>query len=127
MGDRPPERVVRWLGDDAAVVRARAFAVTSTDMMVEGVHFRRDAGVPLEGIGHRALAAALSDLAAMGADAGEVYLALGVPEGAADAARTLVEGMRPLADRTGAVIAGGDVTRAPVLIIAVTVTGWADR
>ncbi|MEO6496546.1 MAG: AIR synthase related protein, partial [Solirubrobacteraceae bacterium] len=66
--------MVRWLGDDAAVVRARPFAVTSVDMMVEGVHFRLGGAVTLEAVGHRALAAALSDLAAMGAQAGEAYL-----------------------------------------------------
>ena len=36
------ERIVRWIGDDAAIVRARPFAVTSIDAMVEGVHFRID-------------------------------------------------------------------------------------
>jgi thiamine-monophosphate kinase len=62
------QRIVRWLGDDAAVVRARPFAVTSVDAMVDGVHFRLDhPGVTAADAGHRALAAALSDLAAMGA------------------------------------------------------------
>src|SRR6266540_3712697 len=72
------ERIVRWVGDDAAVVRARPFAVTSVDAMVEGVHFTLAQATP-EDVGHRALAGALSDLAAMGAEAGEAYLALVVP------------------------------------------------
>src|SRR3954471_14602754 len=126
LGDRAPARVVRWLGDDAAVVRARPLAVTSTDMMVEGVHFRLGGGVTPEAVGHRALAAALSDLAAMGADAGEIYVALGVPADGGDTALDVVRGMLPLAHRSGAVVAGGDVTQAPVVTIAVTVTGWAD-
>ena len=51
------ERVVRWVGDDAAVVRARPFAVTSVDAMVDGVHFRLDhPGVTAADAGHRALA-----------------------------------------------------------------------
>ena len=58
-------RLVRGLGDDAAVVRGRGYSVTSVDTMVEGVHFRSDQLSPAE-IGHRALAGALSDLAAMG-------------------------------------------------------------
>lgn len=58
-------RVARGPGDDAAVVRGRGYAVTSADMMVEGVHFRRGQLTPSE-IGQRALAGALSDLAAMG-------------------------------------------------------------
>ena len=74
----PGERVVRGSGDDAAVVRARPFAVTSVDAMVEGVHFRLDWASPAD-VGHRALAAALSDLAAMGADPGEAYVALVLP------------------------------------------------
>ena len=53
------ERIVRWVGDDAAVVRARPFAVTSVDAMVDGVHFRLDhPGVTAADAGHRALAAA---------------------------------------------------------------------
>src|SRR5438270_14013937 len=78
----PGPRVVRRIGDDAAVVRAGRFAVISVDTMVDGVHFAGDRLTPSE-IGHRALAGALSDLAAMGAAAGEAYLALGVPSGMA--------------------------------------------
>jgi thiamine-monophosphate kinase len=71
-------RVARWIGDDAAVVAAGgAVAVVSTDTMVEGVHFRLD-WISAADAGHRALAGALSDLAAMGAAAGEAYFALGV-------------------------------------------------
>jgi thiamine-monophosphate kinase len=128
--ERSP-RVVRWMGDDAAVVRARPFAVTSVDAMVDGVHFRTDrangAGAALADIGHRALAAALSDLAAMGADAGEAYVVLGAPPAFAEAdGLELMRGMEALCARTGAVVAGGDVVRAPVLLLSVTVVGWAD-
>jgi thiamine-monophosphate kinase len=122
------ERIVRWVGDDAAVVRARPFAVTSIDAMVDGVHFRLDhPGVTAADAGHRALAAALSDLAAMGADAGEAYVAIGVPEDlGADAVLDCVRAMEDLAQRTATTIAGGDLVRAPALTLAVTVTGWAD-
>ncbi len=126
--ERPHDRVVRWLGDDAAVVRSRPFAVTSVDTMVEGVHFKlEDDGGPfsLPDVGHRALAAALSDIAAMGADPGEAYLALGVRPGLERPER-IVEGMADLARRTGTAIAGGDVVSAPALFVSVTVVGWAD-
>src|SRR4051795_13416487 len=84
---RRSDRVVRWSGDDAAVVRARPFAVTSVDAMVDGMHFRLDhPRVTPADVGHRALAAALSDLAAMGADPGEAYVVLGVPAGFGEAA-----------------------------------------
>jgi thiamine-monophosphate kinase len=123
------ERLVRWLGDDAAVVRSRPFSVTSVDAMVDGVHFRLDQPRVGPGdAGHRALAAALSDLGAMGAEAGEAYVALGVPEGfGADAVLDVVRAMEALAERTGTTIAGGDLVRAPALTIAVTVVGWADH
>jgi thiamine-monophosphate kinase len=122
------DRLVRWVGDDAAVVRSRPVAVTSVDAMVDGVHFRlADPGVTSADAGHRALAGALSDLAAMGADPGEAYVVLGLPTGfAAGDALALVRAMEALAARTGTTIAGGDVTRAPALTISVTVVGWAD-
>jgi len=123
----PGERVVRGSGDDAAVVRARPFAVTSIDTVAEGVHFDMETCSPADA-GHRALATALSDLAAMGAQAGEAYVSLALPEGFADGdALELARGMAALAERTGTTIAGGDVVRAGALVIAVSVTGWAER
>ncbi len=97
--------------------------------MVEGVHFRLAEGWATAGeVGHRALAGALSDLAAMGADPGEAYLALGLPAGFAEAqALELMRGAIALADETGTVIAGGDVVASPVLSVAVTAVGWAER
>ncbi len=119
-------RIVRGLGDDAAVVRARGYAVTSLDAVVDGVHFRRDWLSGAE-IGHRALAAALSDLAAMGADAGEAYMLLGLPSGTgADLAVGIARGAQALAERLGVAILGGDVTRTATLTVSFTVTGWAD-
>ena len=118
-------RVVRGLGDDAAVVRAGGYAVTSLDQMVDGVHFSSQQLSPWE-IGHRALAGALSDLAAMGAQAGEAYLALGIPPHTpVDRAEAVVRGAAALAAQLGVQIAGGDVTRAPVLTVGFTVVGWA--
>ncbi len=98
---RRDPRVVRGIGDDAAVVRARGYAVTSLDAMVDGIHFR-SRQLSGEEIGHRALAAALSDLAAMAADAGEAYLMLGLPDGPdPDVASRSREGAQALAASHG--------------------------
>jgi thiamine-monophosphate kinase len=122
----PGERVIRGLGDDAAVVRAGGYAVTSIDSMVEGVHFRREQLEPEE-IGHRALAAALSDLAAMAVRPGEAYLTLGLPPGSGeDLALAMVSGASALARELGVSIAGGDVTRSTVLMMSFCVVGWAE-
>jgi thiamine-monophosphate kinase len=119
-------RLLRGSGDDAAVVRAGRYAVTSVDMMVEGIHFRSSQLRPEE-IGHRAMAAALSDLAAMGAAPGEAYMAVGFPRGyEQEAALALFDGACELATDCGASLAGGDVTSAGELIVSVTVVGWGD-
>jgi thiamine-monophosphate kinase len=115
-------------GDDAAVVRpAGALAVTSTDTTVLGVHLPADdPRVTPETVGHRALATALSDLAAMGVPAGEAYVALIVPATwADDDVLRAVAGLEALAERTGTTVAGGDVTAGPALVVTVTVVGWA--
>jgi thiamine-monophosphate kinase len=121
--------VIRGPGDDAAVVRARPLCVVSIDTMIDGVHFRLREGwaTPAE-VGRRALASALSDLAAMGAAPGEAYIALGLPEGLAEQqALALVRGAGELAASCETTIAGGDVVAAPALSVSVTVVGWAER
>jgi thiamine-monophosphate kinase len=119
------DRVVYASGDDAAVVRGNGVAVTSVDAVVEGVHFELATHSPGD-VGHKALAAALSDLAAMGAAPGEAYVVLAAPASFGEAATVeLLEAMEALAERTGTTIAGGDVTAAPVLMVSVTVVGWA--
>jgi thiamine-monophosphate kinase len=124
-------RIVRWLGDDAAVVRAAGtYAVTSVDTMVEGVHFPAlaDGVGTLGDFGHRALAGALSDLAAMGAQPGEAYLALVLPPRLdQDGVLELFGAAQQLATASGVTIAGGDLARGPALMAAVTVVGWSDE
>jgi thiamine-monophosphate kinase len=111
-------------GDDAAVLRAEGAAVVSVDTVVEGTHFTRETHTA-EDVGHHALATALSDLAAMGAPAGEAFVAVTLPTGFPDAdALALVAGLRALAEDTGTQLAGGDVTSGPALAVTVTVLGW---
>lgn len=123
-----PERIRVGIGDDAAVVSTRGAVVTSVDTVVEGIHFRRDWSTA-EQVGMKAVGAALSDLAAMGAggDGIEIYLGLGAPRGTApEFLRGLARGAGTIASRHGATLAGGDTVSSPVLFLAVTVTAHVD-
>jgi thiamine-monophosphate kinase len=112
-------------GDDAAVTVPAGATVTSVDALVEGVHFRRDAW-PLASVGRKALGAALSDLAAMGAAPGEAYVLLGVPDDLdEDGCGELAAGLGDAAARHAVTVLGGDVTRSPVLVLGITVVGHA--
>jgi thiamine-monophosphate kinase len=123
LGERG-DRLELGSGDDAAVVRADDRAVVSVDALVEGVHFDLDV-FSYGDVGHKALATALSDLAAMGVGPGEAYVAIGVSDASAEQLSELADAMEALADRSGVTVAGGDVTGSPVLFLSVTVVGWA--
>jgi thiamine-monophosphate kinase len=118
-------RPILGIGDDAALWQpSRSHrSVVSTDMLVEGVHFSRDA-MSLEDVGWRALAASLSDLAAMGAVPRLATVALGLPKHRAAAeVLELYRGIAGAARRYKIAIAGGDLSRAGELVISVTVVG----
>ncbi|MBJ7458951.1 MAG: thiamine-phosphate kinase [Thermoleophilaceae bacterium] len=120
------DRLVVPSGDDAAVARpAGTVLVTSIDAVVQDVHFQLPLW-PLEAVGHKAVAAALSDLAAMGASAGEIYVAAGLPRAMSDEDfDALCDGIAAAASCSGAVVAGGDLSSAGELWLSVTVIGYA--
>ena len=124
----PPERggrIVIGSGDDAAITEPPGVTATSVDALVEGIHFRRETA-SLGSVGHKALSAALSDLAAMGAAPGEAYVQVGVPTDLDEAgAMDLGTGLAAAAAANEVAVIGGDVTRAPLLFLAVTVVGHA--
>ena len=122
---QPGPRVLLGSGDDAAVTVPGGATATSVDALVDGVHFRREWSSPAQ-IGAKALAVALSDLAAMGAEPGEAYVVLGIPTDLDEAGcLELLDGISGVAEETGTTLAGGDVTRAPALTLAMTVVGHA--
>jgi thiamine-monophosphate kinase len=125
--------VARWgplasgVGGDCAVLAVSAGrVVASTDTSVEGVHFRREWMTPAE-IGYRATAAALSDLAAAGAEPVGVLVAMTVSHGWQGELLALADGIGDAVRAAGTVIVGGDTTRGPVLVLTMTVLGVADR
>jgi thiamine-monophosphate kinase len=120
-----PQKLLLGIGDDAAAWRPSRsnLSVITTDALVEDVHFTR-ATMSARDVGFRAMAANLSDIAAMGARPVLATIALGIsPDTGAAWIRELYEGMVQLAGRSGCAIAGGDITRAPAITIAITVVG----
>ncbi len=110
-------------GDDAAIVEGRHPVAVTTDALVEGVHFRRD-WATFEQVGHKSLAVNLSDLAAMGARPAWFTCALALPPSATDEQlEAVARGMAPLATRHGAVLVGGNFTRASEWSVTITAMG----
>lgn len=111
-------------GDDAAVVLAPdGRTVVSVDMLVEGRHFRRDWSTPID-VGRKAAAAALADLAAMGARPVALLVGFAAPADLAAAwAVSCMAGLQAEAQEAGAVLVGGDVVQGPQIVISVTVMG----
>lgn len=120
---RPAPPGVLGVGDDCALLPPQAghFA-TSTDTLVEGVHFFPD--VDPAALGHKALAVNLSDLGAMGAVPRGFLLALALPRVDADWLAPFSSAMLALADAHDCPLIGGDTTRSPHgVVINVTVFG----
>ncbi|MEV4012352.1 thiamine-phosphate kinase [Nonomuraea angiospora] len=111
-------------GDDAAVVSAPdGRVVVSTDLLIEGRHFRRDWSSGYD-VGRKAAAQNLADVAAMGAVPTSLVVGLGVP---ADLPLEwldgLTDGFRDECAVVGASVAGGDITRCDLVVIGVTALG----
>jgi thiamine-monophosphate kinase len=111
-------------GDDAAVVAAPdGRIVATTDVLVEGRHFRRDWSSAAD-VGHRAAAANLADIAAMGAAPTALLVALCAPTDLDVAwAEELAGGLSAEAGLVGASVVGGDMSSSPTLTVAVTALG----
>jgi len=112
------------LGDDCALLEVGGETLAiSTDISVEGIHFRRD-WLSLEEIGWRATAGALSDLAAEGADAPSVVAALALPPSVdAEAVTQLMRGVGEATAAAGGHVLGGDLSSGGELSLCITVIG----
>lgn len=123
--ERKPERkIVLGIGDDAAAWRPSRshLSVISTDALIENIHFTMT--MPARDIGHRAMAANLSDIAAMGARPILATVALGLPpEIGVQTVLEVYRGMAGLADQSDTAIVGGDIVAAPALTLSITVVG----
>lgn len=115
------------IGDDAAVLTGEPPLLVVHDVVVEGTHFTRRTSSAGD-IGHRALAVNLSDIAAMGGRPVAAVVGAVLPEDVPDSdVEALYRSMESLAARHGVTIAGGDLTRGPVVTIGVTIIGRMDE
>jgi thiamine-monophosphate kinase len=115
------------IGDDAAVVGAPGEEtdwLLAVDTMVEGVHFRFDTMGDAD-VGYKAMAACISDIAAMGGRPRHALVSVSVPpHWTPERMMSLYDGLYACADRYGVAVVGGDTTSAPAqLVVSVTVTG----
>jgi len=117
---RHSSRVVAGIGDDASVVNqiANRDLIITTDMLVEGVDFYRDAA-PARMLGHKALAVSLSDIAAMGARPFWSLLSIGMPKETwqNEFKENFYAGYFELADKFGVTLTGGDVSETKEAIV----------
>jgi thiamine-monophosphate kinase len=126
--------ISRWgalaadIGDDAAALHAPAgrTLVVSTDAFIENEHFREEWITPFE-IGARATAAALSDLAAMGARAESILVAFTVPDAWRERLIAIADGIAATLTPTGGRIIGGNISRGATFGITTTAIGSATR
>ncbi|MGD0380775.1 MAG: thiamine-phosphate kinase [Acidimicrobiales bacterium] len=119
----PPAGEV-WIGDDAAVLGpGRGRQILTTDLSVAGVH--ADLGViGLDDLGWRALASAVSDVAAMGGRPDGAVVAVAGPP--STDLELLYEGVAASSRAHGCPVVGGDLSTSSVLVVAVAVTGHVE-
>jgi thiamine-monophosphate kinase len=123
---RPTSQTVLGVGDDCALIRVTEGEdlAVSTDMLIAGRHFHRDAD-PAK-LGHKALAVNLSDMAAMGATPRWATLAIALPEANEVWLEAFAGGFLQLAERHAVDLVGGDTTRGP-LTLCVQIMGEVPR
>jgi thiamine-monophosphate kinase len=127
LGDAAAHDILVPPGDDAAAWATTVGASVATiDALAEGTHWRADT-MTMTDVGWRAVAANVSDLAAMGADPRYLLVALALPADTPIAdVDALTEGMMEACRAHGVRIAGGDIVRARSLLISVAAFGHVD-
>ncbi len=121
-----PREIIRDIGDDAAILRSEEPLAVSKDLLVEGVHFRREWISPWL-LGCKALRVNLSDLAAMSARPLACLLGLGLPKELCGAwFEPFMEGFLQETREYRCPLIGGDLSAAPSILVSVTVLGRVD-
>ena len=119
-------RVLIGIGDDAAIVQGSAQQILTTDVAVEGVHFRSDWSSAYE-IGRRIAAANVADVLSMNGKCDYLLVAATLTGNESlDWIRDLAQGIQDQAKEAGAIVVGGDLARSKTLSIAITAVGHTE-
>ncbi|MGM8213844.1 thiamine-phosphate kinase [Virgibacillus sp. W0430] len=120
--------VIKGIGDDAAVIRQQSKdIVTAVDTLVHGVHFSTETMQPFQ-VGYRALAANISDLAAMGASPAFYLVSITIPDTLGERAlQDMYSGMRHIASTYQMDLIGGDTVSGKEWSVTITVIGYVDK
>lgn len=126
VGKPSRQELVLGIGDDAAAWRTeKSIELATTDILIQDVHFKLDS-TAWGDLGWKALAVNISDIAAMGGTPCYALVSLGLPpETEVDSVVELYRGLKEIADKFDIAIAGGNISRASVVIVDVTVIGKA--
>ena len=116
-------RLILGIGDDAALVRGSQQQILTTDIAVEGTHFRTDWSSAYE-IGRRIAAANIADVLSMNGECDFLLVAATLTGNESiDWIRDLAQGIQDQASEAGAIVVGGDLARSQTLSIAITAIG----
>lgn len=120
-------RVILGIGDDAALVKGASQQILTTDLAVEGIHFRCDWSSAYE-IGRRVAAANIADVLSMNGKTDYLLVAASLTGNESiDWIRELAQGIQDQASEAGAVVVGGDLARSTTLSIAITAVGHTEK
>ncbi|UOQ84308.1 thiamine-phosphate kinase [Gracilibacillus salinarum] len=120
--------VIKGIGDDAAILRhTNSDIIMTMDTMVENIHFNEKTAAPFY-IGYRALAANISDIAAMGGKPVSYLVSVTVPDRwAPQELQEVYKGMKELAHAYQMDLIGGDTVSGDQLSLSITVLGIVDN
>jgi thiamine-monophosphate kinase len=127
-GGEKDERLLVGIGDDAAAWRGdESIQLATVDSFIQDVHFPSSLA-PWKDLGWKALAANLSDIAAMGGTPRYALVSLALPDNTeVDDVTALYSGMLELGREYGVAIIGGDISRAPIVVITITILGSSQK
>ena len=120
-------RVILGIGDDAALVHGSTQQILTTDIAVEGVHFKSEWSSAYE-IGKRVAAANVADVMSMNGRCDYILVAAALTGNESlEWIRDLAQGIQDQADEAGAIVVGGDLARSQTLAITITAVGHTDQ